>query len=223
MKLFRVDKDQPFEGPHQGGRIYEEGAPLSRAKAAMIMVHGRGATAQGILQLAPEFAQPDFYYAAPQAAQNTWYPWSFLEPRKKNEPGISSGLQALYDIMQSIISEGIPPEKIMLLGFSQGACLAGEFVARHPRRLGGLIMLSGGLIGPSVFPESYDGSLEDTPVFIGCSDVDSHVPLSRIEETAAVMEQLDGDVLKKIYPGMGHQINEDEVKIIRGMMAKILQ
>src|SRR5690625_5977841 len=134
MKLFRVDQNQPFEGPHQGGRIFEEGALLSRAKAAMIMVHGRGATAKGILQLAPEFAQPDFYYAAPQADQNTWYPWSFLEPREKNEPGISSGLQVLHDILQSILNQGIPPEKTFFLGFSQGACRSEEHTSELQSR-----------------------------------------------------------------------------------------
>lgn len=222
MVFFRVDKNKPFRGPHQEARIYDQGAPLSRARAAMVMVHGRGATAQGILQLVPEFAQPDFYYAAPQAHSNTWYPWSFLEPQEKNEPGISSGLQLLDDLLKSVTAEGIPPEKVFLLGFSQGACLASEYLARHPQRIGGLVILSGGLIGPSVSVEHYSGSVEDTPVFIGCSDFDSHIPQSRVDETEAVFEKLGGRVNKKIYEGMGHRIIEDEIRVIRGMMAHVL-
>lgn len=222
MSFFKVDRNQPFKGPHQDSRNYDQGAPLSRAEAAMIMVHGRGATAQGILQLAAEFAQPDFHYVAPQAKNNTWYPWSFLEPQTKNEPGISSGLQVLNDILESVKDHGIPQEKIFLFGFSQGACLASEFLARHPQKMGGLIALSGGLIGPSISLEDYKGSVEGTPVFIACSDFDSHVPQSRIDETEAVFEKLKGDVNKQIYAGMGHRIIEEEIRVIRGMMAKVL-
>lgn len=222
MSLFRVDAHNPFHGPHQESEIFEHGASLSRAKAAMIMVHGRGAMAKGMFPLADTFAQPDFHYVAPQAQHHTWYPHSFLEPREKNQPGISSGLQLVYDLLESIAEDGIPKEKIILLGFSQGACLATEFIARHPQKLGGVVALSGGLIGPSINQEHYSGSMAQTPVFIGCSDNDPHVHKKRIDETVTVFERLNADVNKQIYKGMGHTISEEEIQVIRGMMADIL-
>jgi len=223
MALYRIDDDNSLKGPHQKSKIFEHGAPLSRAKAAMIMVHGRGATAKGMFPLADTFAQPDFHYMAPQAKHHTWYPYSFLEPVDKNEPGVSSGLQLLYDLLQSFVKAGFQKENIILLGFSQGACLASEFVARHPQKLGGVVVLSGGLIGPSVNPEKYSGSLTHTPVFIGCSDNDPHVSRDRIDETEAVFQKLNGDVNKKIFNSMGHTINEEEIKEVRRMMADILR
>jgi len=222
MALFRVNAQKPFKGPHQKAEIFEHGASLSRAKAAMIMVHGRGALAEGMFSLADEFAQPDFHYVAPQAQHHTWYPYSFLEPREKNQPGISSGLQLLYDLLESIVQVGIPKEKIILLGFSQGACLTTEFSARHPQMLGGVVAFSGGLIGTTINKEDYTGSMEQTPVFIGCSDIDPHVPKERINETEAVFEKLNADVNKQIYNGMGHTIIKEEIKIVRGMMSNIL-
>lgn len=207
---------------HQGAKLSERGAPLSKAKAAMILLHGRGATAQGILELAGEFAQPDFHYLAPQAVGNTWYPWSFLEPQEKNQPHLSSALQLINELLVSLAQNGLPPERVVLLGFSQGACLASEFAARNPQKLGGLIALSGGLIGPVINPETYAGSMDGTPVFLGCSDSDPHVPDGRIDITAGVFTKLAAVVDKRIYPGMGHTINEDEVKAIRGVMAALL-
>lgn len=207
--------------PHYAARIYSQGAPVSRASAAMIMVHGRGATAMGILSLAEEFAQPDFHYTAPQAIHHVWYPYSFLEPREKNQPGIDSGFKLLDSLVQNLQKEGIDARKIILLGFSQGACLVSDFAARYPRRFGGIVLLSGGLIGDKIQVEDYSGSLFDTPVFMGCSDRDPHVPALRIEETAQVFKKLNASVDKRIYKGMGHTINEDEVKAIRGMMAGV--
>lgn len=222
MPLFRINPEHKFEGPHQGQRVAEHGASLSRAKAAMIMVHGRGATAQSMLLLADEFAQPDFHYAAPQAQNHTWYPYSFLAPKEKNQPGINSGLQMIYDVVQSIIEKGIPREKIILLGFSQGACLATEFAARHPKKLGGIAGLSGGLIGPEVNEANYEGSLDQTPVFLGCSNVDPHIPKERVDKTGQVFQKLNAEVTKRIYKGMGHTVNKDEIKQIRDMMAKLI-
>lgn len=222
MALFRVDPDNPFSGPHQNADIYEHGASLSKAKAAMIMVHGRGATAKGMFPLAEQLAQPDFHYIAPQAQNHTWYPYSFLEPREKNQPGLSSGLQLLYDLIDSVVQAGIPKKKIILLGFSQGACLSTEFAARHPQKLGGIVGLSGGLIGPVIHQENYSGLMEQTPVFIGCSDNDPHVPEERLYITSEVFEKLDADVNKQIYKGMGHTINEEEIKEVRVMMANLL-
>ncbi len=222
MSLFQVDPNNPFNGPHQNISPKTYGAPLNRARAATILVHGRGATAESMFPLADEFAQPDVHYVAPRASNNTWYPYSFLAPTDRNEPGISSGLQVLYDTLSGLMDEGMDPERIMLVGFSQGACLATEFVARHPRKLGGVAAFSGGLIGPEVQPDRYSGSVEQTPVFLGCSDIDAHIPKERVDETEEVFQKLNGDVTKRIYRGMGHTVNEDEIKFVRGMMAHML-
>ncbi|MCW9708953.1 alpha/beta hydrolase [Fodinibius salsisoli] len=223
MTLFRVDANNPFKGPHQQSKAFEHGASLSRAKAAMIMVHGRGATAKGMFPLADAFAQPDFHYVAPQAENRTWYPYSFLEPKEKNQPGISSGLQLLHDQLESVVQAGIPKEKIILLGFSQGACLATEFAARHPQKLGGIVAFSGGLIGPQIDETNYTGSLDQSPVFMGCSDYDPHIPQERVDETEAVFKRLNAAVNKQIYKGMGHTINKEEIKEVRAIMADLLK
>ena len=223
MSHFKIDPENPFQGPHQTMKTAEHGAPLSRAKAAMAMVHGRGATAQSMFSLADEFAQPNFHYRAPQAQNHTWYPYSFLQPKENNQPGLSSGLQRIYDLLMEIRAGGIPSKNIMLLGFSQGACLATEFVARHPLRLGGVVGFSGGLIGPEVDPSLYSGSLEQTPVFLGCSNIDPHIPKERVDETEQVFKNLNANVTKKIYSGMPHTVNEDEIKAVRGLMADVLQ
>lgn len=222
MSLFRIDPDNPFQGPHQTTQTATYGASLTRAKAAMIMVHGRGATAESMFSLANEFARPDFHYVAPQAQNHSWYPYSFLQPKENNQPGLSSGLQRIHDLMEEIKSDGIPAEKIILLGFSQGGCLATEFAARHPQKLGGVVGLSGGLIGPEINPSLYSGSMEQTPVFLGCSNVDPHIPKERVDETEEVFQKLNANVTKSIYPGMPHTVNEDEIKKVRGMMADLL-
>jgi phospholipase/carboxylesterase len=208
-------------GPHQGQPVRTAGAPLAEAHAAMVMVHGRGGQADDILSLVPLLDQREFAYLAPQASANTWYPFTFLAPIEKNEPGISSGMQAIQSALDQIIAAGIPLERTFLLGFSQGACLSIEFAARHARRYGGVACLSGGLIGPDGTPRDYKGSLDGTPVFLGCSDVDSHIPKERVEHSAAVMQQLGADVTMKIYPGLGHIINEDELQHVRAMMAAV--
>ena len=198
-------------GPHQGQPLLQQGKPLNEAKTAMILVHGRGATAQSILELASVLPHPEMAYLAPQASGNTWYPQSFLAPMLQNQPGLDSGLQAVADAVAQAEAAGIPLEKIIIGGFSQGACLASEFVARNARRYGGLLVFSGGLIGPPGTPRDYDGSLDGTPVFIGCSDVDFHIPVERVEETAVTLTTLGASVNKKIYPGMGHTIIQDEI------------
>lgn len=223
MSLFRIDPDNPFQGPHQTTQTSTYGAPLTRANAAMIMVHGRGATAESMFSLADEFAQPDFHYIAPQAQNHTWYPYSFLQPKENNQPGLSSGLQQIHNLLEEITSAGIAAEKIILLGFSQGACLATEYAARHPQKLGGVVGFSGGLIGPEIDESLYSGSMEQTPVFLGCSNIDPHIPKERVDETEAVFKKLNANVTKSIYPGMPHTVNEDEIKTVRGMMADILK
>ncbi|MFU8813613.1 MAG: alpha/beta hydrolase, partial [Balneolaceae bacterium] len=211
MSLFRITQNKPVSGPHQGQPVAESGAPASRAKAAMIMLHGRGATAKGILSLSDDFAQPDVRYLAPQADARAWYPYPFTDPVEKNEPWLNSALQQIYDLINQLHSEGVPTERIVLLGFSQGACLAQEYAARHPMRYGGVIGLSGGLIGEAVNPELYTGSLQDTPILIGAGENDPWFDVERIHQSADVFQKLNGNVTKEIYPGKGHTIVEDEV------------
>lgn len=198
--------------------MYTAGVPLNAAEAAMVMIHGRGGTAESILALVDAIDTPGFAYLAPQASGNTWYPNSFLAPIPTNEPGITSGLQVIDEIVASIQAAGIAAEHIMLLGFSQGACLTLEYAARHARRFGGIAGLSGGLIGPDDTPRDYAGSFDATPVFLGCSDIDSHVPAKRVEETAQVLTRMKADVTMRLYPGMGHLVNEDEIAEVRRMM-----
>lgn len=209
--------------PHSGQRVGRAGAPLDRARAAMVMVHGRNAAPENILDLVPALDRPDFAYLAPAAAGGTWYPYSFLAPRERNEPGISSGLFVLESLVSDLIARGFPSYAIVLLGFSQGACLASEFSVRHPRRYGGVMVLSGGLIGaPGTTWDDVTGSLDGTPVFLGCSDVDSHIPAERVLESESVFRRLGATVTRRLYPGMGHAVNEDELGIVTGVMDEVL-
>lgn len=188
----------------------------------MIMIHGRGGTTENILSLIESIDVPGFSYLAPQAPGNTWYPNSFLAPIPTNEPGISSGLKVIDDLVASIAGAGIDFSRIMLLGFSQGACLTLEYAARHARRYGGIAGLSGGLIGPDDTPRDYPGTFDMTPVFLGCSDVDFHIPATRVMQTAEVLKRMDADVTMRLYPGMGHLVNEDEIETVRRMMQCVL-
>src|SRR5438034_2536086 len=202
-----MTEEQSRPGPHQGQPILVageqlEGDPLEQTHVVMILLHGRGATADSMLELAAQWNQPDFTYLAPQAAGNSWYPNSFLAPLASNEPFLSSALALLEDVLERITQAGIPPERTMLCGFSQGACLALEFAARHARRYAGLVGLSGGLIGPDGTPRDYDDSLEGTPVFLGCSDIDPHIPKSRVLLTEEVLRRLGGEVTARLYPNM---------------------
>jgi len=217
-----IEQVKTVQGPHQGQPTLIRGERLSQARAAMLMVHGRGATAEDILSLAGELNQPGFAYLAPQAAGNTWYPNRFLVPLDENEPWLSSALSFVGDIYSQIINAGLPPERVMLLGFSQGACLTLEFSARNARRHGGIVGLSGALIGPDDAPRDYKGSLEATPVFLGCSDVDFHVPKERVDQTAEVLRRLGGEVTKRLYPNMDHSVNVDEINFVRGMMQSLI-
>jgi phospholipase/carboxylesterase len=198
------------------------GEPLGQARAAMVMVHGRGATAEDILELAVELNRTGFAYLAPQAANNSWYPQSFLAPIASNEPWLSSALDRLSTVLQRVEEGGIPRERTILLGFSQGACLALEFAARHAQRYGGVAALSGGLIGPDGTPRDYPGSFAGTPVFMGCSDRDPHIPKERVQQSAEVLRRLGADVTMRLYPNMGHMVNQDEVDFVGGMMAALI-
>ncbi|ELY97923.1 alpha/beta hydrolase [Natrialba asiatica] len=219
------DASDVSDGPHQDQPLVTAGTELGDATAAMILVHGRGATARSIVQMGREVHREGVALLAPQAERNEWYPNSFLAPVESNEPGRSSGLQAIRNAIETATDAGIPTERILVLGFSQGACLASEFVARNPRRYGGLVALSGGLIGDEIEADDYadtDGDLDGTPAFLGCSDVDPHIPEERVHETARVLEELNADVTERIYEGMGHGVNEDELETVAELVAELV-
>ncbi|MEO8677636.1 MAG: dienelactone hydrolase family protein [Vicinamibacterales bacterium] len=207
--------------PHGGQRVVSAGTPLGRSDRAVIMVHGRGAGPDNILDLVPALDHPGFTYVAPAAANNTWYPYSFLSETTKNEPGLSSGLAVIGGLVDQLIATGIPRKHIVLLGFSQGACLAAEFSVRHADRFGGVIAFSGGLIGPPGTEWNYPGSLAGTPVFLGCSTVDAHIPAERVEASARVFAQMGAAVTKRLYPEMGHLVNDDEIAFARSVMDRV--
>lgn len=202
-----------------GPAILTAGTPLTQASAAMVLMHGRGATAQDILTLVPALDRAEFAYLAPQAPHNTWYPLPFLAPLADNEPYLSASLAVIGGIVTAITGAGISPERTILLGFSQGACLTLEYAARHARRYGGVVGLSGGLIGPDGLHRDDQGSLGGSPIFLGCSDVDPHVPQHRVQHAADALRKLGGDVTLRFYAGMGHAINDDELDFVRGLMA----
>ena len=210
--------------PHRDQPIFAWGAALGEASAAMVMVHGRGASVDDMRALAGELHDPRLAFVAPAAAGRTWYPYSFLEPLGRNEPHLSSALRLVARAVEKAGGANLPGERVVLLGFSQGACLALEFAARNARRYGGIVGLSGGLIGPEGTPRDYPGGgrFDGTPVFLGCSDVDPHVPKRRVDETAAVFERLGARVTERIYPGMGHTVNADEIGVVRSMLDAIL-
>lgn len=190
----------------------------------MIMIHGRNAGPNNILDLVPVLKRPEFVYLAPGASGSTWYPFSFLSPREQNEPGISSGLFVIESLVTDLMAHGVSSERIMLLGFSQGGCLTSEFSIRHPRRYGGIMALSGGLIGPpgTRWDDVTTTALTGTPVFLGCSDVDAHIPAERVLETEAVLSRLGAQVTRILYPGMGHTVIADEIAHVQQAMDVVL-
>lgn len=204
--------------PHAGQPVLRAGAPVATARRVVVLVHGRGGTAEDILGLAGMVGGDDIAWLAPQAADRTWYPYSFLEPLARNEPKLTSALARLGAILEDLSREGVGGDRVVLAGFSQGACLSLEFAARAARRYAGVAALSGGLIGPPGTARDYGGSLEGTRVFLGCSDIDPHIPLARVEESAEVVARLGGDVDLRIYPGMGHTVNQDEIEALRAMV-----
>jgi predicted esterase len=207
--------------PHAGQPVVRVGAPLATARAAVIMIHGRGAAASNILELVPAIGHTGVAYLAPAAAHGTWYPESFMAPIERNEPGIGSGIAVIHSLFDELLAAGISAERVMLLGFSQGACLACTAVQRRPQRYGGVMVFSGGLIGPPGTIWSGTGSFLSTPVFLGCSDLDAHVPESRVRETAAVFERMGAEVTTRIYPGMGHLVNDAEIAAARELLARL--
>ena len=207
--------------PHKGQPILTTGAPLDKATAVMIMLHGRGADAQSILTLAAELNRPDFAYLAPQAADSTWYPNRFLVPTRLNQPWLDSALAALDSVVNRVTAAGIPAERLFLLGFSQGACLTLEYAARNAKRYGGVIGLSGGLIGADDEPRQDHGSFVGAPIFLGCSDTDFHIPASRVGRAADVLKSLGANVTIRLYPDMDHTVNEDELAFVRDLIKNV--
>jgi predicted esterase len=199
-------------------RIVQRGAASQQARGAMILIHGRGSSTSDILSLTSYFECDDLLYLAPEAPSSQWYPLPFMAPMASNEPGINNGMLAIDDCFALLAEHGLEAAQTVLLGFSQGACLALEYAARHARRYGGVVGLSGGLIGPRGTARDYGGTLDGTPVFLGCSDVDAHIPLDRVHETRDVFEGLGADVTERIYPGMPHTINEDEIEFVKHIL-----
>jgi predicted esterase len=204
--------------PHRGQPVLTLGPAPKDARLTMVMAHGRGASAEDMMGLATELGTSDVAFLAPQAAGRTWYPYSFLSPLQDNEPGISSGLRVLAGLVDSLVAQGIAHGRIALLGFSQGACLSLEFAARHPQPYAAVVGLSGGLIGPPGTPRGYPGSFRGAPVFLGCSDIDPHIPLERVSETAEVFRRMAATVDERIYPGMGHTVNPDELAAVNALL-----
>lgn len=209
--------------PHSGATVLHRGDPIDKAAAAVIMLHGRGSSAPDILELQPEIAYPGFAYIAPQADENSWYPKSFLSPRSENQPWIDGALALVDSIVTEIETHGIGADKIILLGFSQGACLALEYAARRPRPYGGIVGLSGGLIGAEIHEEDYSGDLAGSVVFLGCSDTDGHIPKERVQSSAEILRKRGGEVVLTFYPGIGHTIVEDEILFARKIMRAVAQ
>jgi phospholipase/carboxylesterase len=204
--------------PHKGQPVLHYGAPIDKARRVAIFIHGRGASAEDILDIAPELGTDDVAYFAPQAAGNTWYPYSFLSPISQNEPNLTSALNVIAELVAKIAADGHPSERIIILGFSQGACLGLEFAARNANRYAAVIALSGGVIGPPGTPRNYPGAMLETPVFLGCSDIDPHIPLERVHESADLFRRMGARVDERIYKRMGHTINADELAAVRALV-----
>lgn len=200
-------------------QLRRAGASPSRAKGIVLLIHGRGATAESILPLGDVIAMPDLCYLAPQAEGYTWYPQSFMAPTVANEPYLSSALARIAGIIADILESGVEARRLAVIGFSQGACLASETVLRNPAPYGFVGVLSGGAIGPPGTPRDYAGTLAGVSVFLGCSDHDPHIPLARVKETTAGFTRMGASVTERIYPGASHGINDDEITYLRAGLA----
>jgi predicted esterase len=206
---------------HEGQPLVVRGRSLEESHAVAIMMHGRGRTTDDILELANRIGNSAFTYLAPTAKDNTWYPYGFMEAIEKNEPFLSSAL-AIYDaLIGQLLEKGFSKQQIILLGFSQGACLTAEYAVRHADRYGGIVLFTGGLIGPPGTSWHYPGSFQGTPIFLGTSDIDGFVPQERVQESAAIFEQMGAQVIERIYPGMDHIVNDDEIAIARAIMQAV--
>lgn len=204
--------------PHAGGPVATAGPSPRDAGLGLLLIHGRGASAHEMLSLYEALGLQTIHAVAPQAVGNTWYPHSFLAPLESNQPFLDSALRRIESILDELLGAGLEAQRVALLGFSQGACLASEFVARHPRRFGPVMALSGGLIGPPGTPRNYPGDLAGTPVFLGAADPDPHVPFARVQETQQVLQRIGGAVEIRRYPGMPHTISDDELDACRKLL-----
>ena len=207
--------------PHAGQPLVSAGRSLAESGRVVIMIHGRNASPRNILDLIPRLNRPGFAYLAPAAANNTWYPLGFLANLEQNEPYVTSAIRRLDQVVTDVVAAGISKERVVLLGFSQGACLAAEFGCRHAARYGGLVIFSGGLIGPPGSTWNNGRSFDGTPVFLGCSDVDAHVPKWRVDESAEVFARMGAEVTKRIYPAMGHLVSDDEIACAQTVMDRV--
>jgi len=196
-----------------GKNIFSAGRELSKDSKVLIMLHGRGGTAEDILSLASYLTVEHFTLLAPQATGNTWYPYSFLAPPIQNEPWLSSALNLLKELLNDLYNKSISSQNIYFTGFSQGACLMLEFVTRNANKYGGIAAFTGGLIGDKIYRENYLGDFELTPVFIGTSNPDPHVPIERVYATSNILKQMNASVTEKVYDNMGHTINQDEMEV----------
>lgn len=204
--------------PHQGAPVLAAGAKPEEARAAVILLHGRGGNAREILSLSGAFGRADVAYLAPEASGNTWYPHRFLAPGADNQPHLDSAHGVVARLIADLSRRGMPAAKVVLLGFSQGACLASDYAARNPQRYGGVFAFSGGLIGDRISPADFAGDLAGTPAFVGCSDVDGHIPADRVRLTADILKALGANVTLRLYPGMGHTINQDEIDAAKAIL-----
>lgn len=201
--------------------IKTAGKNLKEAGKTLIMIHGRGGSAQDILSLADHLQVKDFALLAPQATNNTWYPYSFIVPPVQNEPWLSSALELMKGVLDDVIAQGIATENIYFLGFSQGACLTLEFVTRNASKFGGVVAFTGGLIGDKIYSENYAGDFDGTPIFIGSSNPDPHVPVERVHESTTILKGMNAAVTEKIYNNMGHTISQDEINRANELLKKI--
>jgi predicted esterase len=217
----KPDAGSAASDPHGGQPVLRAGRPIAEARAAMVLLHGRGAGAADILGLAREQHHEGFAYLAPEAAGRTWYPYSFLSPLERNEPWLSSALACVGRVVEHVEEEGVPLSRVILAGFSQGACLAAEFAARHPARYGGLLAFTGGLIGPPGHPRAATGDLAGTPVYLAAGDPDPHVPWERMEETAAALSGMGAAVRLRRFPGLSHTISREEIEEARELVTAV--
>jgi len=211
------------DDPHANQPIHLIGTPLAEAVGAVILLHGRGGSAEDILNLGRAMYQPKLAYLAPSAADNAWYPYTFLSPREKNEPWLGSALKKVESVIKLANDAGIPTERIILGGFSQGACLTSEFAATHPARYAGLLAFTGGLIGPEDMALNYAGDLQGTPAFLGSGDTDPYIPWTRVQQTADVLTAMKANVTLRCYPGRPHTVGGDEIQFGRKMIAEAFQ
>ncbi len=209
------------QDPHRDGAVLSYGAPLDKAAGAVILLHGRGGSAEDILSLAREIHQPELAYLAPQAALHSWYPYSFLAPIEQNQPWLSSALRRVESVLELVTQSGISTTQIVIAGFSQGACLATEFVASHPKRYGGLLAFTGGLIGPPGADLKHEGSFDGMPAFLGSGDPDPHVPWHRVEESARVLGQMGAITTLRRYQGRSHTISNEELELGRRLIQQV--